>query len=179
MDNKKLGYILIGVAIIISAILLIIKFQIDKAYQSQILFYESTGQQCPTEEALCPHAQQARASIPIYIGFAIVIGVLSLAAYLIFFERSQKEIIETLKETKKKESEEERWNLLLSALNEDEKKVMNAVKEQDGISQATLCLRTDMSKTKLSFILKDLEEKGLIKRIPKGRINLVYLKRKI
>lgn len=179
MENKKLGTILIGIAVFVAIILIILKLQINKAYEAQITFYESTGQQCPSDASLCPHAQISKASVPVYTGFAIVLGLLSLAFYLIFFEKAQKDIIETLKETKKKETEQERWQLLLSALNNDEKKVMNAVKEQEGISQATLCLRTDMSKAKLSFILKDLESRGLVKRVPKGRINLVYLKKKI
>ena len=124
--------------------------------------------------------------MPTFIGIGILLAALGLGIYLVFFEKSQKAleerhkvIVETLKETKKKESDEERFSILLKGLNEDEQKVIKAVKEQDGIGQNTLRLRTDISKTKLSVILSGLEKKDLIKKVKKGKINLIYLKKKI
>ena len=67
----------------------------------------------------------------------------------------------------------------MGALNEYEQKVIKAVREQDGITQATLRIRTDLSKTKLSFILADLEKKGLISKQIKGNTNQIFLKRQI
>jgi uncharacterized membrane protein len=61
-------------------------------------------------------------------------------------------------------------------LNEDEKKILAAVKDQDGITQHTLGLRTDMHKSKLSIIVGMLEQKGLVKREKKGKTNQVFLK---
>jgi len=58
----------------------------------------------------------------------------------------------------------------------DERKVITAVKEQDGITQQTLRLRTDLHKSKLSIILDGLEKKGLIKKVPKGKTKQVFLK---
>ena len=65
----------------------------------------------------------------------------------------------------------------MEGLDEDEKKVMQAVKEQDGISQSTLRYRTDLSKTKLSMVLKELEEKNLIAKVKKGKINNIFMKK--
>ena len=66
---------------------------------------------------------------------------------------------------------------MLTGLDEDEKKVLTAVKEQDGISQSTLKYRTDLSKTKLSVILSQLEKKGLIAKVKKGKTNDIFLKK--
>ena len=64
----------------------------------------------------------------------------------------------------------------MSALNDNEKKVMSIVREQDGIQQSTLRIRTDFSKAKLSAILTDLEKRSLIKKVEKGKKNLIFLK---
>ncbi len=61
-------------------------------------------------------------------------------------------------------------------LNEDEKKILSAVKDQDGITQHTLGLRTDLHKSKLSIIVGILERKGLIKKEKKGKTNKIFLR---
>ena len=60
---------------------------------------------------------------------------------------------------------------MLKALTSEEQKLMRTIKEQEGITQATLRLKTDFSKTKLSFILADLEKKGLIQKEISGKTN--------
>ena len=74
------------------------------------------------------------------------------------------------------QTEEEKFNILLKGLNHDEKKILNAVKEQDGITQQTLRLRTDIHKSKLSIVLDGLEKKGLVTRKEKGKTKQVFLK---
>ena len=95
---------------------------------------------------------------------------------MIFFSKSEEEILKQLKENKETSLKEEKFNLVLKGLDNYEKKVMKSVKEQDGITQNTLRIRTDMSKAKLSYVLQDLEERGLIKRVKKGKTLAVFLK---
>ena len=61
-------------------------------------------------------------------------------------------------------------------LNEEEKKVIIAVKDQDGITQQTLRLRTGLHKSKLSIVISDLQAKKLIEKVPKGKTNQIFLK---
>ena len=58
-------------------------------------------------------------------------------------------------------------------------KVIKAIKEQEGITQFTLRLRTDLSKSKLSDILTKFEKRGLIVRQPKGKTLSIFLKKAI
>ncbi len=110
----------------------------------------------------------------------VVVGVLSflfaLGVYLLFFTKSDNAIMKRLEEDKNARLHEEKFSILLKALDPYEQKVLMAVKEQDGITQNTLRLRTDMSKAKLSYVLQELEKRGLIKRVEKGKTLAVFLK---
>ncbi len=174
MDNKKLGIIIILISIFLFVILIAVMFNIYKIYQPQIDQYE--GGFCPSDPDICPHVQRSRAYFPIYFGFGAAILFLSLGIYLTFFEKSQKAILDTLKETKETKLKEDKFEILLKGLNQDEKEVIKAVKEQDGISQSTLSLRTNIHKSKLSIILDGLDKKGLVKKTKKGKINYLHLK---
>lgn len=174
--NIALGLILVGIAIIFLISISIFKLQINSL--TNALMVESGGT-CIIE-GKCLHE---KSNTPVYIGVAITFVTLSLGLYLIFFEKGQKyteeaykEIANSLKESKKKENKDEKFNFLLKALNDDEKNIMTAIRDQNGIEQATLRIRTDLSKTKLSVLLSELEKKGLLKKVAEGKKNKVYLK---
>jgi len=126
------------------------------------------------EGGVCPHQKQI--SWQTYAGIILISVIAALGIYLIFFEKSQREIVSTLKKEKHIQTEEERFNILLKGLSAEEQKVLKAVKEQDGITQQTLRLRTDLHKSKLSIVLDGLEKKGLIARKEKGKTKQVFLK---
>ena len=174
--HKHLGFILIGISITFLVAIIIFKVQIDNLTDAIMI---ATGGTC-IKEGECIHEQS---EIPVFVGIAIVFLTLALGIYLLVFDKSQKyaeniqhELVSTLKETKKKQDKDENFEFLLKALNDDEKKVMRSVKEQDGIEQSTLRIRTSLSKTKLSVVLTELEKKDLIKKVPEGKKNKIYLK---
>lgn len=168
--------ILICVSVMVLVLLGLLRSNIILSYQPQIDAYKEAGEACPTDPKLCPHEQRARAQIPLFIAGAIMIGMLSLGIYLIFFERSQKEIVSALRKQRQIRVNEEKFELILKGMSDEEKKVMKAVKEQDGITQQTLRLRTDLHKSKLSIVLDGLEKKGLISRTTKGKTKQVFMK---
>ena len=69
----------------------------------------------------------------------------------------------------------DKFSLLLRPLDESERKVLVAIKEQEGITQSTLRYRADLSKAKVSQILTDFEKKQLIERKEKGKTYSVFL----
>jgi len=93
------------------------------------------------------------------------------------FEDMNKKILSEVKAEKDKGLGEEKFKILMQGLGEEEKKVITSVKDQDGISQSTLKYRTDLSKTKLSMVLAQLEKKGLVTKVKNGKINNIYLKK--
>ncbi len=170
MDNKKLGVILIVACVLLAVFVFLFHQQIA----------DTTDASCSCtdgEESFCPHDQETPWLTIISVIILAIIA--ALGVYLIFFEKSQKEIVSTLKKQKKHQTKEEKFSMLLKGLNDDEKKVIRAVKEQDGISQQTLRLRTDLHKSKLSIVLAGLEKKNLVKKEKKGKTNRVYLKIKL
>jgi hypothetical protein len=176
MDNRKLGIILISASFLLLVLLVLVRQSVVAAYQTEIDRYVSAGEACPSDPSICPHEQRARAQIPIFIAGALLIGIISLGIYLIFFEKSQRLIISTLSKERKIQTADEKFSILLKGLDADERKVVSAVREQDGVTQQTLRLRTDMHKSKLSIVLDGLEKKGLIKRVEKGKTKQVFLK---
>ncbi|MCB9359007.1 MarR family transcriptional regulator [Candidatus Woesearchaeota archaeon] len=170
MDNKKLGIIIVVIGIILISIVTGMKIKEDIMINKII---EQQGS-CYLEDGTCLHDDR---DFTLYIaGWIFSAIVIALGIFLIFFERSQKEIVSALSKQKEMKIEEEKFEILLKGLNEDEKKILKAVKEQDGITQQTLRLRTDLHKSKLSILLDNLEKKGLIARETKGKTKEVHLK---
>jgi DNA-binding MarR family transcriptional regulator len=171
MENKKLGLLLIALCIALAVLV----FTFNQALDSQV----STGCACVNGDSggFCPHAEHSHWQT--YVGIGLISIMAALGIYLIFFEKSQKEIVSALGKQKQMKIQEEKFSILLKGLNDDEKKVIKAVKEQDGITQQTLRLRADLHKSKLSIVLDGLEKKSLIKRVAKGKTKQVFLKVKL
>lgn len=178
MDNKKIGIALIFAALLLSISMVLLKIQLNQ--QADSLMQLSSGS-CFLESGKCIHE---RSFVPFIIGISAIVFISSFGIYLIYFskaaksfELSQKTMLNEIKSSKDKELKEEKFKILLTGLDEDEKKAIMAIKEQDGISQSTLKYRSDLSKTKLSVVLSQLEKKGLIAKVKKGKINNIFLKK--
>lgn len=164
MENKKLGILMIVISLI---------FGIFLIYFSVKLNERSADLSCNLNEE-CKSIKNILTVTN--IGFGFFGFMLALGFYLLFFNKTEKAILTRLEEEKNKKIDEEKFELILKALDSYEEKVLRAIKEQDGITQNTLRLRTDMSKAKLSYVLQELEKRNLIKRVPKGKTLQVFLK---
>lgn len=68
---------------------------------------------------------------------------------------------------------------VLPVLTEGERKVMEIlIREKNTVDQRKIVLETDFSKPKVSRIIQNLINRGLIEKTPKGRTNMIKLKRK-
>jgi len=168
MNNKTLGIILIGIAIVLFIVIFSFNQKINNEAEKSCSCQDNFG------HLSCPHANQN--SWQSYLGVIFSSIIVALALYLIFFEKSQKEIVSTLNKQKQLTNIEEKFNILLMGLSEDEQNVIKAIRNQDGITQQTLRLRTGLHKSKLSIIISDLIKKNLITKQPKGKTNQIFLK---
>ena len=163
MENKKLGFVILSISVLAS--ILAFGFM-------GVLGRQTAALQCyPTSE--CQRVESLVGLSHIAVGLISFIGALGI--YLLFFSTSEEAIMKRLEEEKDKKIEVDKFDLILKSMDENERKVIKAIKEQDGITQSTLKFRTDLSKSKVSQILTDFEKKQLVKREEKGKTYAVYL----
>ena len=163
MENKKLGFVILSISIVASVL----------AFGFMgILGRQTTALQCyPTNE--CQRVESLMSLSNVAVGLISFIGALGI--YLLFFSTSEEAILKRLEEEKHMSIEQDKFELVLKAMDDNEKKVLKAIREQDGITQSTLKFRTDLSKAKVSQILTDFERKHLVKRELKGKTYAVHI----
>ncbi len=164
MENKKLGILMMIISLVFFAFLI---------YFSNNLATRSDKLGCNSSEE-CAEVGKLFSFTNISFGFFGF--MLALGFYLLFFNKTDEKIMKRLEDDKNNKISEEKFEIILRALGDYERQVLKAVKEQDGITQSTLRLRTNISKAKLSYVLQELEKRNLIKRAKKGKTLEIYLR---
>ena len=163
MENKKLGFVILSISIVAS----IVAFGF-----MNVLGRQTNTLQCyPTTE--CQRVESLMGISHVAVGLISFIGALGI--YLLFFSTSEEAIMKRLEEEKNMKIDQDKFELVLKSMDDNEIKVLKAIKEQEGITQSTLKFRADLSKAKVSQILTDFEKKNLIRREEKGKTYAVYL----
>jgi predicted permease len=158
MENKHVGFLILGMAILLIVIILLYQNALIEVVVASCGAEHSTV--CPMNETV---NQQTYLSLGI-VGLLMVIGFI-----LIFTKPKEKIIIKKVKERKKR--------IDLDKLDKDEKRVIDLLlKENKAMFQATLKEKLDVGKVKLTRLLDKLEAKQLIERKRRGMNNLVVLK---
>ena len=168
METKKLGFLIIGMSIVLSLIIF--------SYMGQLSGQEKQLNCNPSNE--CQQVKSLFGLSHIAVGFLAFI--FALGFYLLFFNKDEQAIlkkyeIDNPEKTSQKSTKEENFSLVLRPLDDNERNVLTAIKEQEGITQSTLKYRANLSKAKVSQILTDFEKKDLIARKAKGKTYEVFL----
>ena len=163
MNNKKIGAIIIVISIVLGLILVNAFGKLNE---------ESIAMGCNTED-FCTTIESSFSLV--HISFGVLGFLIALGFYLLIFSKGEEMIVDRLEESKNISIQNEKFKVIMSVLNDAEKRVIKAVKEHEGITQSTLMLRTGLSKTKLSYVVNDLEKRGLIKRKPHKKTLKVFL----
>lgn len=156
MENKQVGWLIVGIAVVMTVIVLMFNFVLKEALGTTC----SHGPSC---------GMYASANIQTWISLSIVVIIFVIGFAIMFTKPKEKIIIKKIKEKKKK--------LDLNGLGKDEKKVMKFLQEENGaIFQKTLMEKLEIGKVGMTRLLDKLEAKQFIERKRRGMNNIVVLK---
>lgn len=159
MENKNVGYILIGVAILLIAIIFLFQNALKEVVASTCTADDHSAS-CPMNEGI---NQQTYLSLGI-VGLLVIIGLV-----LIFTKPKERVVVKTVKEKKKK--------LDLGGLDAREREVIKILEKENGtIFQAELMEKLGTGKVGITRLLDKLEAKQLIERKRRGMNNIVVLR---
>jgi uncharacterized membrane protein len=155
MENKQVGWLIIGIAIVMSVLVLMFNFVLEDIVDETC----SHGPECSMYSNI---GTQTGISLTI-IAVIIIIGLV-----IMFTKPKEKIIVKKIKEKKKK--------IDLSKLDRDEKKVIKLLQKEKAMFQKDLMERMEIGKVKTTRLLDKLEAKQLVERKRRGMTNLVVLK---
>ncbi len=121
---------------------------------------------CGEHEETCPMDSSAVERVSYYVLSTTMLGIIATGT-----------VLSLGKPEKLFSKQKSEFEIILSVLEDEEKQVLKAINKQEGIKQSTLKYRVDMSKTKLSYVLRSLEDKELIEKEQSGRTYKIYFKR--
>jgi uncharacterized membrane protein len=161
MENKSVGELVIGMAIVMAIIVWMFNTLIKKNL-------DLTCSHGPTCEMYSGLNIQTWVSV-ILIGIILIIGI------IIMFSKPKEKIIETVK-YKTKTVTEKKKSLDLSGLNAKEKQAVQMLQKEGGMFQKTLMESLEIGKVGMTRMLDKLEAKQIIERKRRGMNNFVVLK---
>ena len=158
MENKNVGWLVIGIAVVMMIIVIIFN----------IALKDIVGETC-THGPSCNMFDTI--SIQTWISASIVLIILVIGIVVMLTKPKEKIVVKTKKIIEKKKK------IDISNLDKDEKKVIELLeKENGGMFQADLKEKMEIGKVKLTRLLDKLEAKQLIERKRRGMNNIVVLK---
>ena len=156
MENKNVGLLIIGIAIIMGIIVLMF----NSVLKDNLDLTCSHGPTCEMYSGL---------NFQTWISMSIVFIVFFIGFVIMRTKPKEKIIVKKIKDKKKK--------LNLNGLNEKEKEVIKILQEENGaIFQKTLMEKLEIGKVGITRLLDKLEAKELIERKRRGMNNIVVLK---
>jgi len=156
MENKNVGWLIIGIAVVMGVIV----WLFDKVIRQNLGLTCSHGPTCEMYSGL---------NMQTWISFIIVAVIVIIGISIMFIKPKEKIIYRKGKEIKKK--------IDLSGLDKQEKQVIKLIQEENGaIFQASLMEKLGIGKVGITRLLDKLEAKQLVERKRRGMSNVVVLK---
>jgi uncharacterized membrane protein len=156
LENKNVGFLIIGVAIIIGVIVWIFNSALTNIVGATC----SHGPSCTMYDTIKTQT---------WLSLSIAGVILFIGIFIMFIKPKEKIIIKTKREKKKR--------LDLSGLDANEKRVIEILQGENGaIFQSTLMEKLGIGKVGITRLLDKLEAKQLVERKRRGMNNIVVLK---
>lgn len=159
MENKNVGYLILGISIVIIIIIFLFNSAMKDIVNATCSLEHGTS--CPMYTSINNQT---------YLALAIVGILVAIGIFLIFSKQSERVIV------KKVKSKEIKKKIDTSDLRQEDKDVLKIIEEHKTIFQADLIEKTNFGKAKMTRIIDRLENKGIVERKRRGMTNVVVLK---
>lgn len=160
MKNRNVGYLIIGISVVIGIIILIFNMGLKNIVQDTC----SHGSSCSMYDTI---------SMQTWLSLAIAGIILVIGLFLIFSKEEKEIVTKTVKVRVEKKGKPIDYN----KLDGDETRLVKIVEDAEGtIFQSDLVEKSGINKVKVSRVLDRLEGKGLVERKRRGMTNVVVLK---
>ena len=158
MENKKVGWLIIGIGTLALAISLIFNLTLRKITDVTC----THGSSCTMYDTM---------NFQLWLSIAVVGLILVIGFFIMFSKQKEKIIIKKVKQQQRKKK------INTSNLDEKEKELIRILEKENGaIFQATLMEKLGIGKVGITRLLDKLEAKQLIERKRRGMNNIVVLK---
>ena len=159
MENKHVGYLLLGISVIVAFIVILFNAALKDVISA------TCG---VTHTNACPMTQSVNQQS--YLAFGIV-GLLIITSFVLIFSKPHERVI-----IKKVEKQMPKRKIDTSDLKPEEKQALKLIEENKAIFQADLIEKTGFGKAKMTRIIDRLEGRGIVERKRRGMTNVVVLK---
>ena len=163
MRNKNVGFLIIGISIVMA----IIVYIFNKGLRDITSAACTMGPECSMYGAI---------TIQTWVSLALAGLISVIGLFLVLSKEHEKIVVKKIKssaELKPKKFSKKS----LAKLNKEEAKVMNLLLANKGsLFQSELVEKTGFNKVKITRILDSLEGQGLIERRRRGMTNIVLMK---
>lgn len=164
MKNKSVGFLIIGLAIVIGLIVFLFNNALTKIVDTSC----THGPSCPMYGTI--HTQT-------YIATALIAIIVIIGLVLLFSKEEKQVVIKKIKEKSLDDQKLKDKEQNLKLLDTEEKKVYQLLIDNKGtVFQSDLVDKSGFDKVKVTRILDRLEGKQLIQRMRRGMTNVVLLK---
>jgi hypothetical protein len=174
MNQRLVGIILLIAGLFLFTSTLLFKHREDTAIDQLVTMQ---GGSCYLADGTCLHDDR---DWTVYIAsWAVAGSLVLLSLYLLFLDKTLASFAkhqEAFTRRVEEATHKDQFQAYLAGFPPEERRVIMAVHEQEGITQATLRLRVGMSKAALSQMLEKLEHRGVVAKNPSGKTNKVYLR---
>src|SRR3989344_7484472 len=161
MENKNVGWIMIGISILIVLLVFLFNSTLMESVRNSCFIQHGDVVSCEMYDSV---------NYQTYLALGIVGILIVFGLFLIFSKPNEKVIVRKIKEKKV------RRDVDLSSFRPEEKRVYALVRESGAIFQADLIEKTEFSKARMTRIVDKLEGSGLVERKRRGMTNVVVLK---
>ena len=159
MENKNVGYLLLGLSVVVIFIILLFNHALTEIIDSSCTM--AGHESCTMTQTL---DQQT------YLSYGITAIVILVGLFLVFSKPNERIVIRKVKDKIIEKKVD------LSKFKPEEKQVYNLIKESGAIFQADLIEKTGYGKAKVTRIIDRLEGHSLVERKRRGMTNVVVLK---